>query len=248
MSPPAKIADALNAVLGISSPADLKIQQSHSAHGMHPTRFSLGNIMVAKGLISRQQLDSALHRQIKSGQYLGEELVNAGHANRRQIESSLLLQSNIVNYALAVTVGLTPLAVLSRPAEASGINTSLSVSVTVPANAKLQPNYQATRLDITDTDIAQGYVVIAAASQFAISTNSRSGYLIEFLPVGNIFNAVQVSGLGNPVQLGAEGGIIVLRGPPLPGMTHELSFQFTLSPDVKPGSYPWPLQLSVRAL
>jgi hypothetical protein len=160
----------------------------------------------------------------------------------------LLLQRNLAVYALAVAVGLAPLATLPRVAEAAQANATMPVSVTVTANAKMRSSYQATQLNITEADVARGYVNIPAASLFSISTNSRSGFLLEFHPVGNIFESVEVSGLGNPLQLGADGGTIVQRGLPAPNLTHELSFQFTLSQDIKPGSYPWPLQLSVRAL
>ena len=54
--------------------------------------------------------------------------------------------------------------------------------------------------------------------------------------------------LGNTVQLGADGGAIVQRGPQAPDQTHELGFRFNLHPDTTPGSYPWPLMLSVRGL
>ena len=71
---------------------------------------------------------------------------------------------------------------------------------------------------------------------------------MEFHPVGNLFESVRVGGLGNPVQIGPDGGTIVQRGPLPPNFAHELSFRFTLHPDAQPATYPWPLQLSVRAL
>jgi hypothetical protein len=84
--------------------------------------------------------------------------------------------------------------------------------------------------------------------RFSVITNSRSGYLMQFHPVGNVFESVQVGGLGNIIQLGADGGAIVQRGPQTPNLEHELSFRFTLHPDTTSGTYPWPLLLSVRAL
>jgi hypothetical protein len=107
---------------------------------------------------------------------------------------------------------------------------------------------QATQLNIYRGDVERGVVDIPAAMRFSVMTNSHSGFLLEFDPVGNIFESVQVSGLGNEVQLGADGGTIVQRGPSSPIQAHELSFRFVLRPDVQPGNYPWPLSLSVRAL
>jgi hypothetical protein len=96
--------------------------------------------------------------------------------------------------------------------------------------------------------VARGYVEVAAASRFSVQTSSQSGYLLEFHPVGTIFESVQIGGLGKVIQLGPDGGAMVQRGPQLPNLEHELSYRFTLRPDTLPGSYPWPLQLSVRAL
>jgi len=71
---------------------------------------------------------------------------------------------------------------------------------------------------------------------------------MEFNPIGNIFESVKVSGVGNEVKLDADGGNIVQRGLSYANLNHELSFRFTLNQDIKAGSYPWPLVLKVRAL
>jgi hypothetical protein len=80
---------------------------------------------------------------------------------------------------------------------------------------------------------------IPAASRFSVASNSRSGYRIEFHPLGDFFESVSVAGLGNTVRLGADGGTIVQRGPQPPNLTHELSFRFMLRPGTLPGHYSW---------
>ncbi len=211
-------------------------------------KFALGNILVANGQITRQQLEQALHRQAHSGLRVGEELIRAGHVNRGQLEGGLVTQRKLAAYALAVSVGFVPLATLVSSAQAAQTNAAMQVSVKVVASAKMQTAYQATQLTISEADVARGYVEIPAAERFSVTTNSRIGYLVEFYPVGKLFESVLIDGLGAPVQLGADGGAIVQRGVVSPNMTHELSFRFTLSPDTLPGSYLWPLQSSVRAL
>ena len=208
--------------------------------------FALGNILVANGHITRPQLEQALRRQVKTGRRIGEELVLAGHVNAGQVESGLLLQRKLVACALAVTVGLAPIAMTS--ADAAQTSAAMGVSVTVVAHVRMQTAFQATQLKISKEDVAHGYVSVPAASLFSVVSNSRSGYLLEFNPVGELFDSVQIGGLGNPVQMGADGGTIVQRGPLPANPTHELSFRFALRPDVLPGTYPWPLQLSVRSL
>ena len=124
----------------------------------------------------------------------------------------------------------------------------ISNSLTVVAHATLNSNFQMTQLKISKNDIALGYIEIPAASRFTVVSNSRSGYLLEFYPVGDIFDSVQIDGLGNAVQIGADGGVIVQRKSRQFNPMHELSFRFLLRSDILPGNYPWPLQLTVRSL
>jgi hypothetical protein len=124
----------------------------------------------------------------------------------------------------------------------------MAVSAVVIANARMQPSYQAPQLKITEADVLRGHVEIPAASRFSVTTNSRSGYRVEFQPQGDFFESVSIAGLGKAVRLGADGGSIVMRGPLAPDLTHELSFNFSLRPGTLPGVYPWPLQMSVHAL
>ena len=214
--------------------------------GLISGEFALGNILVANGQITRPQLDSALREQVKSGRRLGEELITAGHASSGQVESGLSMQRKLVAYALAVSVGFTP--AVATLAEAAQTSAAMGVSVTVVAHAKIQTMFQETQLKISKDDIVRGFVEVASASRFSVSTNSQSGYLLEFYPVGEIFDSVQIGGLGSPVHIGVDGGAIVQRGQLLANFTHDLSFRFSLRQDLVPGNYPWPLQLSVRAL
>ncbi len=225
---------------------DAGLARQRRQSGATPGDFSLGNILVSSGHTTRAQVDEALSRQATSGRRLGEELIHAGHAVISEVEAGLRLQRHLITYALVVVAGLTPLA--TATAHAGQKSATLLVSATVIANARVRTDYQATQLSISANDVARGYVEISAASRFSVVTNSRSGYLLEFYPVGNLFESVQVNGLGSVVQLGADGGAIVQRGPLPPNRIHELSFRFSLSPDARPGNYPWPLLLSVRPL
>jgi len=226
--------------------AVLKLQKFKSETGSITGEFALGNILIANGYITRPQLENALQQQVKTGRQLGEELITAGHASRGQVESGLLLQHKLTAYALAVTIALSQLVATS--AEAAQVSTAMAVSVTVVAHAKMQTNFQMTQLKISKSDIARGYVDVPSASRFSVVSNSRSGYLLELDPVGNVFDSVQVNGLGAPVRLGADGGVIVQRGQSTTNFSHELSYRFALRPDAMAGYYPWPLQLSVHAL
>jgi hypothetical protein len=214
-----------------------------------PCGFALGNILMVNGQITRDQLDEALCHQLATGRRLGEELISAGYAGIGQVEGSLVVQRKLVAYALAFAVGVSPLADgCISPAQAGQMSAALPVSVRVIAHAEMQTIFQATHIGISPSDVARGYLDVASASRFSVSTNSRSGYLVEFYPVGHLFKSVQVNGLGDAVQLGADGGQIVQRATQATHPNHELSFRFTLHPNTLAGRYPWPLLLSVRAL
>lgn len=161
------------------------------------------------------------------------------------------MTSTLGKFALGnilVATCLVPLAPLMPSAQAAQRSAAMPVSAMVVANAKMQTSYQATQIEISAADVARGQVEVPAALRFSVATNKGAGYLMQFHPVGNIFESVHIGGLGNTVQLGADGGAIVQRGAQASNLTHELNFRFTLHPDTTPGIYPWPLLLSVRGL
>ena len=222
-----------------------EFQKCRPGTGSISGKFALGNILVASNQITRHQLEMSLLRQVETGRLLGDELIIAGHASKGLIKKGLSLQRRLISCALAVSVGLAPWV---HPAEAAQQSAVMSVSVTVVANAKMLTQFQATQLNISEADVARGYLDISGGSRISISTNSLTGYVINFNPINNIFASVQVSGFANSVQLGPDGGSVVQRTPLIKNHSYELSFRFTLNQDVKPGNYPWPLQLSVHVL
>ncbi len=208
--------------------------------------FPLGDILVANGHITRPQLEQALRGQTISGKLLGEELISKGHTNAREIANGLALQRKFISLALTASIALSP--VVATTAEAAQIGSAMSVSVVVVANTKIQTLFQANHISISAEDVVRGFVDVPAASRFSVISNSRSGYLLQFYPIGDLFESVQITGLGNPVKMGTDGGAVVQRGK-LPSLSAiELSFRFALHPDTLPGNYPWPLQLTVHSL
>lgn len=144
-------------------------------------------------------------------------------------------QRTAVHSAMLVVIGIGPLAPLGfmpAPVQASQAGTTIGVSVQVVSNAILRSEFQERRLSITRTDVDRGYVDAMNASRFSVSTNSRYGYQLVFHCVVDLFDTMQVSGLRAPVQLGAEGGVVVQRGLPSPGAKHDLNFRFFLSSHV----------------
>lgn len=112
---------------------------------------------------------------------------------------------------------------------------------------RLQIDHQVAALTVTARDIERGYVEVPAASSFSVITNTQDGYLIDFRPRSDVFRSVVVTGLQGSVEIGADGGTAVHNVPHGRTTVHQLGYRFMLRPDLQPGSYPWPLAISVRS-
>jgi len=118
----------------------------------------------------------------------------------------------------------------------------------VPSRATLRILHQERTLVVTPEDVARGYVDAPAASRIEVRNNSRGGCLLVFEGVAGPdapFGRVSVRGLGRDVEIGPGGGFVPHSYAPAP-VTAELSYRFSLDRDALPGTYPWPLQVSVR--
>jgi hypothetical protein len=67
-------------------------------------RPRLGDILVANGQITREQLASALSTQRKSGRRLGDELVAAGYVSHSVVARALRIQRRLTFAAMCSTV------------------------------------------------------------------------------------------------------------------------------------------------
>jgi len=119
----------------------------------------------------------------------------------------------------------------------------MKVTANVLPYLRLQVLKQASTLDVTPEDIARGYIDVPAATDLMAKTNDRNGFSLSFDARSNVFRKAQVTGLVNGLELGPEGG---MTHQPFTGnqMLMRLSYRFFLAPEVAPGSYPWPLQIS----
>lgn len=204
----------------------------------------LGEILLAQGKITEEQLAVALERQKTSGRRLGEELIKAGFVPRAVVSRALRIQRRVVFSALTTLAAST----LSPHADPTVLHGAVAVSAFVPAQAVAQIVDQAAEITITAADIARGFVDIPAASQLRVTSNNPSGYVVDFFSRLPIFTSVRVSSTGGSADLGPDGGAIIERGHQGRDMPLNLSYRFNLSAQVQPGTYPWPLALGVRAL
>jgi hypothetical protein len=233
----AEFAPAEAAIPRVATPA----QRNESAADRAP---KLGEILVAQGKITQEQLAIALDRQKTSGRRLGEELIKAGFVQRAVVSRALRIQRRVV-FGAITTLAATSIA---PHVDAASVKSQIAVTAFVPAQTVAQVVTQPAEITITAADIARGYVDVPAASQWRITSNNPIGYVIDFFSRLPIFTSVRVSSSDGSAELGPDGGAIVERGRHGRDMPLHLSFRFNLTGQVQPGTYPWPLALNVRPL
>ena len=213
-------------------------------HGDEHPAPKLGEILVAQGKITQEQLALALELQKTSGRRLGEELVKAGFVKRAVVSRALRIQRRIVFGALTTLAASS----IIPTVDAATTRNQIAVTAFVPAQTVGQLVQQSSEITITDADIARGYVEIPGASQLRVTSNNPAGYIIDFFSRLPIFTSVRVSSTGGGADLGPDGGTIIERGRQGRDIPLNLSYRFNLAAQVQPGTYAWPLALNVRPL
>ena len=204
----------------------------------------LGEILVAQGQITQEQLENALASQRDSGRRLGEELIKAGYVKRAVVSRALRIQRRVTFAAMCSTLAVSTIVPSAEAAQRSEI----AVSATVPAQAIGQIVQQPSEITITDTDVAQGYVDVPAGSQLRVTSNNPAGYVIDFFTRLPIFRSVRVSNASGSADLGPEGGTIIERGQHGRNLPLSLTYRFMLAASAQAGTYAWPLAMNVRPL
>lgn len=159
-------------------------------------------------------------------------------------------------WALAILSFAAPISTMN--AQATGhAGSVIHVSATVLPHATTKIVHQATHITITEHDVRMGYVDAHEASIFTVTPLSGSTYFLVFHPRVDIFSSVRIEGLESQVVLGPDGGEItqsVLRSrrakehpsTHLEVFEYGLSYRFMIKPGIQPGTYDWPLQLTIR--
>ncbi len=205
--------------------------------------LQLGNLLVSTGRITSEQLQDGIARQAQSRQRLGEALVAAGAVSERDIARGLKLQRILVGIALGAAFALCGSPKPARATSAGFGSSTMKVSANVLPYLRLQVLKQAPTLDVTPEDVARGYIDVPAATDLMARTNDPNGFSLSFDARSSVFRKAQVTGLVNGLEIGPDGGLV---HQPFTGkqMLMRLSYRFFLAPEVRPGSYPWPLQIS----
>jgi hypothetical protein len=226
---------------------DTLLEFQRHQRGEAPTaeKFRLGRILVEQGRITDEDLRDALARQRVSGRPLGEELVAQGRITKEDLGMALELQRKLVTGALVAMLALANPACLSSAEAAQPSSTTLSVAARVLPMVRVQMLRQPATLEITAGDIERGFVELRAATVMRVVSNTR--WEVSFLSHGDFARLTQVSGLSGSLPVGPDGSSRISRSASKEPASLELGYRFELSPDARPGTYPWPVTVSANA-
>lgn len=234
--------------------AVLMFQKCQAGEAPSSVRFRLGEILVATGRISRERLEAILAHQKLSKKNIGDLLVESGAVEPRHLARGLRLQEMLVTAALVAALSMAEVGGAQENQRVSGPPATgtarIQVTATVPPRATLRVLHQEQTLVVTPEDVALGYVDAPAASRIEVRNNNRGGCLLVFEGVAGPdgpFGRVSIRGLGGDVEIGPGGGFVPHLYAPAP-VPMELSYRFSLDRDARPGTYAWPLSVSVRSM
>ncbi len=236
-----------NSGVGNASHA-LRKKQGHIA--TIPEAFRLGEILVATNVITREELEDVLTRQkFSQSKKLGELLQEAGYAQSHQVDLGLEIQKKLLAAALATAISLSPVSAshCTELQAAHSCSAKINVTANVIAVASVKILRQMSQVVVATADVARGYVDVRSASLIEVKNNSRDGFLLIFQFLGDAFKEVCVYGLGNEVQISLGGGWILQQH--TNGILKvELSYRLVLEGNFLPGTYAWPLLISVQPM
>ena len=209
----------------------------------------LDELLVATGQITRERLEEVLERQKLSRKNIEKLLVEARYLKPEQIDHHLRIQQKLVIAALIAALSMPNLigAVPEAQAGSTVLSTKIAMSAQVLEHTSVELLAQARELTVTNNDIQRGFIDMPAASRVNVKSNNPAGYLLTFEVMSGpypMFSSVQVNIGGREVQLSPTGGWIPM--PYVHGATAlDIGYHFFLSKHAQPGTYIWPLMVSV---
>jgi len=171
--------------------------------------------------------------------------LEAGHIGSVKIERAHGLQKNLIKAALLAATALASVHAGQVPDAAAGsFSTVIQVNAVVLARTQLTALLQPATLVVTEANVQQGYVEISGASLYEIWNNDPAGCILTFAPSNFPFREAAVTVMGREINIYPMGGMIVI--PILGRQQIALNYRFFLTTDAEPGTYAWPLSVSVN--
>jgi len=161
------------------------------------------------------------------------------------------LKDHAPHHALHATLALL-LATATGAVRAHETQLRFAVTATVSPVVRIEAQSAPRALELSATDIAQGYVDVIEPVRVRVHSNGP-GYALELVTVAPLISAMIITGAGGEQRLGGEGGTWVERWAPASMPRSDtaetvMHFRLILAPNLAAGRYPWPLRLLVRPL
>src|SRR6266567_6905552 len=137
--------------------------------------------------------------------------------------------------------------VLVPSLSAASSSVQMNVSVQVIARTIVTVDSQPASVDITDADVARGYVDLPQSVAFRVRSNAVNGYTLQFEPIAYPFAQAQVSWGSSVATVGTDGTWLT-RSYQQGTTLANLNVRLTLAPGTAPGSYSWPVRFSADSL
>jgi hypothetical protein len=131
---------------------------------------------------------------------------------------------------------------------AAGNHETVIVSANVLPKLSQTTLRQPMDLAVTRQDIAKGYIDINEGSLLHVATNDPDGYYLNFFIEGRLIQSADVKIDGRIVSVQAGTGFIHQPLPGRSGGTVEISYRLFLTPELDPGSYPWPIMVAASLM
>jgi hypothetical protein len=233
--------------LGIISKPELEgllAFQQHQSDPERAMRLRLGQLLVDSKKITQKQLNYALRKQeLAPHKKLGEVLIEEGYVTHEEVSHGLRLQRKLLTAALTAILSLcSTVNPLFEHSEASSAGERTPAIEAAAAYATLKVVYQTPELVITYSDILRGYVEVKSASRIEIRSNAF--FFLRFDGLRKPFKEVQIRGFGRDLLVDKKCSSLFLRD--IRGFAaFELTYIFILSKDAQPGTYVWPIEISV---
>jgi len=109
--------------------------------------------------------------------------------------------------------------------------------------ARLRTVSQVTQLQIDEEDVLHGFVDVECGSHVEVRSNSRCR--IAFRTAARWFSGVRIYGFPRAIEFGHDGGDYIRPLERHRTSTYRLSYRFILHPETRPGTYQWPLELTL---
>ena len=136
---------------------------------------------------------------------------------------------------------------IAGPLCAGSSSAEMRVSVTVVPRTILIVDSEPSHVEVTQTDVARGYLELPDALIFRVRSNNPTGYLVQVAAIGGPFGRAIVTWGSSSVSIGTSEAWIAQ--PYRRGVTPVVaSVRLDIPRGTAPGTYPWPVAVSANNL